>query len=501
MRIVRHTLASCFVLLSLSILAQPTLDVLPCATPAIKSSWLTEFQKRQQGSELRSGAAKFVAMTIHVVGTDEGKDYLNGNVILDALCALNQKFAHANIQFFIKDDFNYINNSLLFAHDKLTFPQVPTLFAKYNVSGTVNVYFVRDPMGACGYNYMPGGKSMGIVLSNDCTNGKDANWAHEMGHYLSLPHTFYGWEMETPNFAQPAPHATKMGVEVEMADGQNCAFAGDGFCDTPADYLAGRWYCDDKGISVTKQMDPSGTYFCSDGSLIMSYSLDECAERFSPNQAAAMHSYLGEELVGHFMASAPCAQLGSVGDILKFPGNKVVVNSFNRKIFFNWEKAPNASGYLLEVSLLANFGTTVYRGITRDTSMVVDNLSSSRPYYWRIRPFNAMYACKTYSAVRSFTINQTTGLPVLNTLHELELFPNPVHPGEDIRLRFEADENMKLQATLVNTLGAVVHQQNLQTNIGNNEYQLRPNQQLPFGVYWLWIKGEKGALSRKIVVH
>ncbi|MBK9492071.1 MAG: hypothetical protein IPO07_27145 [Haliscomenobacter sp.] len=89
---------------------------------------MTEFQKRQQGSELRSGAAKYVAMTIHVVGTDEGKDYLNGNVILDALCALNQKFAHANIQFFIKDDFNYINNSLLFAHDKLTFPQVPTLF-------------------------------------------------------------------------------------------------------------------------------------------------------------------------------------------------------------------------------------------------------------------------------------------------------------------------------------------------------------------------------------
>ncbi|MBK9492522.1 MAG: hypothetical protein IPO07_29840 [Haliscomenobacter sp.] len=129
-------------------------------------------------------------MTIHVVGTDEGKDYLNGNVILDALCALNQKFAHANLQFFIKDDFNYINNSLLFVHDKVTFPKVPALFAKYNVSGTVNIYFVRDPMGACGYNYMPGGKSMGIVLSNDCTNGKDANWAHEMGHYLSLPHTF-----------------------------------------------------------------------------------------------------------------------------------------------------------------------------------------------------------------------------------------------------------------------------------------------------------------------
>jgi len=499
MRFVRYTLLFCFLLLGwLFLQAQP---LIPCATPAIKSSWLTEFQKRQRTPQLRSDENKYIAMTIHVVGTDEGKEYIGGNVILDALCALNEKYAATGLQFFVKGDIQYINNSILFDHDKTTFPQIPNLFSRYNVPETVNVYFVRDPMDACGYNYMPGGKSMAVVLSNDCTNGRDANWAHEMGHYLSLPHTFYGWEMENVDPSKPAPHETNMGIEVEMANGSNCSLAGDGFCDTPSDYLSGRWECDSKGISVIKQMDPDGNYFCSDGSLIMSYSLGICANRFSPSQVGAMHSYLGEALPHHFMPTAPCSNIEPVGDILQFPGNKVVVSSYNRRIMFQWNHAENASGYLLEVSLLANFGTVVYRGITRDTSVEVANLSSTRPYYWRIRPFNAMFACKSYSTSRSFTINQsTTALPLLETVHELALFPNPIQPGEPIRLRFEADENMALNAVLVNALGEVVHQQKIQTSIGSNDYLIKPNL-LPVGLYHLWLRGEKGAISRKVIVH
>lgn len=498
MRFVRYTLLFCFIALGCThLIAQ---EPIPCATPPVKSSWLTEFQKRQSRPELRANDYKYIAMTIHIVGTDEGKDYINGSQILDALCMLNDKFSSTGLQFFVKGDFQYINNSILFDHDKTTFPQIPHLFADFNVSETINVYFVRNPMNACGYNYMPAGKSMAIVLSNDCTNGKDANWAHEMGHYLSLPHTFYGWEMEIPNFSEPAPHETKMGVEVEMADGSNCDVSGDGFCDTPADYLSGRWPCDSKGISLIKQMDPAGKYFCSDGSLIMSYSLDACANRFSTNQVSAMHNYLGEVLPKYFMPNPPCNKIEPVGDILQYPANRVVVNPMNRKVFFQWNRAENATGYLIEISLLANFGTTVFRGITQDTSMEVGNLTSTRYYYWRIRPFNAMYACKTYSTSRSFTVNQTTALPLLENVRELELYPNPSLSAEPLRLRFDADENLQLNAVLVNALGAVVHEQYIQTTVGNNEYTLRPNA-LPAGMYYLWLKGEKGAVSKKLVIR
>jgi hypothetical protein len=503
MRSVRHTILLFAVCLGLPCLkAQSDQAVIPCATPPLKSNWLTEFQKRQVRPELRSDESKYIAMSIHIVGTHEGKQYLNTSVILDALCMLNEKFALTGLQFFVKDDFKYINNDVLFAHDKISFPQIPALFSRYNVPHTVNVYFVSDPMGACGYNYMPGGKSVAIVLSNDCTNGRDANWAHEMGHYLSLPHTFYGWEMQAAELNKPAPAETLMGVEVEMANGNNCALAGDGFCDTPADYLSGRWECDSKGVSVIKQMDPAGNYFCSDGSLIMSYSAETCASRFSPSQVGAMHTYLAEELSSHFMPNAPCEKITPIlADNLEFPGNRVALNTPNRRVFFKWKAVPNASGYVLEVSLLANFGTVAFRGHTRDTSLEVVNLNSSRPYYWRIRPFNAMYACRTFSNSRSFTINQsTTALPELNTVRAVQVFPNPVQPGAEIRLRFEAEDNLKLELSLLNALGERVYLQNLSTSIGQNEVLLHPNS-LPKGLYYLWLKNESGALSRKLVVH
>jgi Secretion system C-terminal sorting domain len=112
-----------------------------------------------------------------------------------------------------------------------------------------------------------------------------------------------------------------------------------------------------------------------------------------------------------------------------------------------------------------------------------------------------MYACKSYSTARSFTINQsTTGVPLLETIHKLEIYPNPIQAGESIRLRFEADENMPLNAVLANSLGEVVHQQKIQTSVGTNDYLLNPNL-LPVGIYHLWLKGERGAISKKLIVH
>ncbi|NJK83013.1 MAG: hypothetical protein HC912_03550 [Saprospiraceae bacterium] len=48
-------------------------------------------------------------------------------------------------------------------------------------------------------------------MSKSCTGRGDHTWAHEIGHALSLNHTFYGWEAignidsTTYNFSLPAP--------------------------------------------------------------------------------------------------------------------------------------------------------------------------------------------------------------------------------------------------------------------------------------------------------
>jgi len=92
---------------------------------------------------------------------------------------------------------------------------------------------------------------------------------------------------------------------VEKIDGSNCTFAADGFCDTKPDYIASRWNCDENSNGFTEQTDPNGEKFYSDGSLFMSYALDNCSNRFTEDQIAAMRanlidekpSYLGNENV------------------------------------------------------------------------------------------------------------------------------------------------------------------------------------------------------------
>ncbi|MCD8566524.1 MAG: hypothetical protein LRY36_01130 [Alphaproteobacteria bacterium] len=110
------------------------------------------------------------------------------------------------------------------------------------------------------------------MLQKGCMQANNMTFRHEMGHYLNLPHTFYGWEGENPpSIGQNAPSSIG-GVPVERADGSNCANSGDGFCDTPADYLSDRWSCQ----FDRHYYDPVGQQITVDEKNYMSYSFDGC---------------------------------------------------------------------------------------------------------------------------------------------------------------------------------------------------------------------------------
>ena len=104
--------------------------------------------------------------------------------------------------------------------------EIAALYRKKNV---INLYFsslIVDPTGEagpCGYaplgtTSIPTDTNMrdAIILQKDCFRWQVL--AHELGHYFGLYHTF---------------EATDFGVE--LADGSNCATAGDLLCDTQAD--------------------------------------------------------------------------------------------------------------------------------------------------------------------------------------------------------------------------------------------------------------------------
>jgi len=243
-----------------------------CATPPEKSEWLKAYQRSPEAYAVRSDEQQFIPLTIHLVGTDEGSGFFTGAQLADALCTLNEDFLPTNLQFFIAGDIRYISNSTYYEH---TFGEGFQMMVNNNVPNTVNCYFVQDPAGACGY-FSPGADA--VAMRKSCSNANDHTWAHELGHFFSLPHTFVGWEGTDYDPTEDTPEFIN-GRRVERVDGTFCNDAADGFCDTPPDYISYRWPCSSQGLSNVQQRDPADSTFRSDGTLFMSYASDGCMNR------------------------------------------------------------------------------------------------------------------------------------------------------------------------------------------------------------------------------
>ncbi len=467
-----------------------------CATSPEKTSWLESFQ-RSPHLLLRSNETLYVPVVIHIVGTTDGKGYIPIAQVLDAFCTLNKHFTQAGLQFFIDGEIRYIRNTEF--HDHSTGEAGFRMMTQSNLPGAVNTYFVSNAANACGYSLRdPSGSGIGIALSASCTGMNTGAWAHEMGHYFSLPHTFHGWENVEHNFSSPAPFYVNK-VPVEMADGSNCRTAGDGFCDTSSDYLNGRWYCAGNDLSPIQQKDPYGIPFTSDGSLLMSYSGDPCPDRFSTEQIAAMRAHLLEKRPDHIKTklSAPVFPREEIQ--LLFPAPAAFVSTYDT-VGMVWRKAQEADGYLVEISVVPTFAFVSFSYLSRDTSLMVYDLKPSRTYYWRIRPFNNHNACRTYSMVQSFI----TGTLITPTREvpgprEATLFPNPARAGSAVSLTLEGSEQKEVRWRLTDLTGRTISSKNLSALPGKSQYELDLPALVP-GTYFLLIGEGMGARISKLVI-
>ena len=272
----------------------------PCGTAPQKIEWLKEYQKNPSKFKSNTDSLLLVPMTIHSVGSDNGSSHFDTDRLLDAFCTLNEDFAEAGIQYYISDDIRLINNSSINNHQDLFFGG--RFMNDVADPTTLNTFFVSDPAGNCGYNIV----WSHMMVNKGCANRTDHTWAHEVGHHFSIQHPFLGWEggqttdgSVPPDFSEPAPEFVTYDFTpffyengedttiidtafVELVDGSNCHFAGDGFCDTKPDYLSARWTCNNDGESNQIQTDPSGETFRSEGTWIMGLSLIHISEPTRP---------------------------------------------------------------------------------------------------------------------------------------------------------------------------------------------------------------------------
>jgi hypothetical protein len=466
----------------------------PCGTTG-KTKWLIEYQKNRDAFATENDTNwLYVPITFTIVGTDNGAGYFPVSRTLKALCWMNSQYEPARIKCYLHptQPFRYLNNSSWYEHDWNGGEQ---LITQNNLPGRVNAYIVSDPAGNCGYSWYDA-----IVLGKNCSSETNSTWGHELGHHLSLPHPFVGWEGRNVDPTKPAPVSLGWNNRVEKVDRSNCQDAADGFCDTEPDYISNRWNCNGDGKSF-EMLDPDSVAFRADGSYIMGYANDGCQNRFMPDQIAAMRANLNTEHIDYLVT----AQHGPIladdaGTQLISPIDSAQVQ-FNQATF-TWNALPGASHYVLEIGLFGNFNPTIHTHTTTNTSYnYTAGLPKNRVLFWRVKAFSAWDVCEeqTDYQVGRFLSLDITATNELEKTYSVQLTPNPVASGRDLQLYITSDRTEAVQWSVYNLNGQLIASAPMQVYEGDQRVDI-PTTACAAGTYRFVLQNERGLVSHAFVV-
>lgn len=495
------------------VFGQATLDF--CGTKQGRSTWLKSFQLRSESekNQYRSGEVIWVPLSIHILTKDDGKGGFRNNNLVKALCNLNDVFLTSDIQFYILGDIHFEASTAMWDHS--TTNAGGEFMLEHNIPNSLNCYVVKGPAGNCGYN-LPWA---GIALGTACMKTFDLTWAHEIGHALSLPHPFLGWEggqsydgSIPANYNNPAPsfvtydytdfkeiqHHDTLIIDtsyVELIDGSNCHVAADGFCDTKPDYIAARWSCNAEGLSKFEQVDPNGVVFRSQGDVLMGYSSatnkesNVCRGIFTTEQGQAMRANLIEEKSDWLNQTYELD--GIANEIINpFPTDGDQIDYQN--IEFSWENtAGNADKYLVQIGIENTLTLVLFDSIVSEQNMQVFDLEVGKKYYWRVRAIDNNEFCSDFSEINAFESEDLSATSNLS-VGICTVFPNIIKTNQPIHIGFATTTNYNYQ--LFNRNGQKV-------SFKNNSIEETINTKgLVSGFYFLNINTSEGNESFKIQI-
>lgn len=523
----------------LSINAQNDKRPISCGTSPDDLHTLFETMKTQReryGSTLQTrGAVAYVPVCLHLVAKADGTGRVNESKVLDMIDQWNLTYSANGLemQFYIKY-LNYVDNDNLYNTPRALSGANRAFIVRK--SDALNVFICgtaddgTDPNSVTLAYYLnrfssddaPYAADWVVMRYQEAARENSSTVEHEIGHFFTLPHTFNGFECSPfrPTTASPcAPLSVNCNgrnytVEKAARTGAdaNCSTAGDGFCDTPADYNFGitkgtDWTnnnnpCVYNGIAK----DPTCVAVNPDETNLMGYYIG-CQNKFSPSQVTAMKTDYNNNVYRKYLRDGNVAQSTAAIGVatLVTPENNATTTAYNN-LTFDWSDVSGAYGYVFEVSTFASFAANVKRYVVYNSNITITGagtggtfLQANRAYYWRVRAFGRYVTGTNFTVENKFTTGSANAVKEISGVEDFTVSPNPISQTSSVEIRLNSERPFSSIIKWTNIAGQVVKTEPLNFNQGLNA-QLIDVSELNSGLYILSIESEKGVLNKKVVV-
>jgi hypothetical protein len=469
--------------------------------------------EQQQTADARDEIT-YVPIKVHLVAKNDGTGRANEASMPDLLCNLNTEYEGTNIQFYFKMPFNYIDNTPLWgqANEGGGSFQIQT----NKVNNALNIFIIGQftEEGLGGYYLGPFPQNDYIVMPRNAVFS--IALPHEVGHFFSLAHPFFGWGQVGDTGWDPAVHGNPVGTYAplpppgqqilnEKVDQSNCLEAADAICDTPPDYffafspaLGGN--CTSPTISA---LDPNGDEIDPVGDNMMNY-FGQCPDYvFTADQSEAMVNDL-------YSTARNYVRPGITPDLTEITEAPELVSPINGEstpgynlVEFDWDAVDGADYYVLEIDFLPTFAGSPSRYVVSNATfkVVEDIFNANSTYYWRVRPFGEYFTCGVqYSERGDFVTGSIVATQEVEEVSGWNIRPNPIRTGGMLQIEVEAGQSFQGTINLYSSTGQLLKSLNrLDFNTGGTNVEMDVNG-LAAGIYIATIETNFGVLNKKVLI-
>lgn len=463
------------------------------------------FQNRNEMRDFvrERNAVTYVPVRFLLVAKSDGTGRASERAGLQALCLLNEHYADQDIQFYLKE-FKYVNSTSIYS-SPMSFSGSNAI-ANQMIYNAMNIFLVNemDEEGVLGY-YQPEAGPQGndwiVALENYA--GEKLVLTHEVGHFFSLNHTFYGWE-ESGGW-DPAIHGNPVGPNSpagwpnELVNGTNCNTpnpnncGGDCICDTPADYMFPNNNC---GYTQNAK-DPNGQLLNPDHQNFMNYVYGCSDYHFSDGQKEEISNSLFSSSRNYIRPNyTPNLATVSGAPTIISPQQSETIDTYNA-VPLEWTALPGADKYLIE---LTTSGQPTKRYVVNSNSVVLTDLLPSKSYLWKVLGYNEYSTCGTYSGQKIFkTGDQLSDTADTPGLESWSINPNPVELGSPFYINVNTTIGTDANISILSLTGQLVKQMSLELAPGESNVEIETGN-LTAGFYLVNLSTESGSKTLRLSI-